>query len=137
MGRYTKALANSVKENKTLTTFDGLMYIVGSIPMFIITIGLLFVNALIYLGDGMTDVPCMVLVKSKGGKSIAIHQRKDKDTMINLMKEGRVNFACLADYSEDSDLDKTIKMIINRVSTEHDLVMKEESQVKKIVEQNK
>ena len=54
MGRYTKALANSVKENKTLTTFDGLLYIVGSIPMFVITIGLLFINALIYLGDGMT-----------------------------------------------------------------------------------
>ena len=54
MGRYTKALANSVKENKTLTAFDGLLYIVGSIPMFVITIGLLFVNALIYLGDGMT-----------------------------------------------------------------------------------
>ena len=56
MGRYTKALAKSVKENKTLTTFDGLLYIVGSIPMFIITIGLLFVNALIYLGDGMTKM---------------------------------------------------------------------------------
>ena len=54
MGRYTKALANSVKENKNLVTFDGLLYIVGSIPMFVITIGLLFVNALIYLGDGMT-----------------------------------------------------------------------------------
>jgi prolyl-tRNA synthetase len=27
----------------------------------------------IYLGDGLTDVPCMQLVKEKGGKSIAIY----------------------------------------------------------------
>ncbi len=54
MGRYTKELAKSVKENKTLVTFDGLLYIVGSIPMFIITLLLLVVNAFIYMGDGMT-----------------------------------------------------------------------------------
>ena len=54
MGRYTKELANSVKENKTLVTFDGLLYIVGSIPMFIITLALLVLNAGIYLGEGMT-----------------------------------------------------------------------------------
>ena len=56
MGRYTKDLANSVKKNKTLVTFDGLLYIVGSIPMFIITLVLLLVNAIIYMGDGMTKV---------------------------------------------------------------------------------
>ena len=54
MGRYTKELAHSVKENKTLVTFDGLLYIVGSIPMFVITLVLLLVNAAIYMGDGMT-----------------------------------------------------------------------------------
>ncbi len=54
MERYTKELANSVKEKKTLVTLDGLLYIVGSIPMFIITLGLLLVNAFIYMGDGMT-----------------------------------------------------------------------------------
>lgn len=56
MGRYTKPLANSVKENKTLVTFDGLLYIVGSIPMFVITLLLLVVNAVIYMGDGMTKM---------------------------------------------------------------------------------
>lgn len=56
MGRYTKDLANSVKENKTLVTLDGLLYIVGSIPMFIITILLLVVNSAIYMGDGMTKM---------------------------------------------------------------------------------
>ena len=56
MGRYTKELANSVKKNKTLVSFDGLLYIVGSIPMFVITIALLLLNATIYMGDGMTRI---------------------------------------------------------------------------------
>lgn len=87
---------------------------------------------IVYLGDGMTDVPCMVLVKDKGGKSIAIHQKKDTDVMAHLVKEGRVNFACLADYSEGSDLDKTMKMIIDRVAIENALSAKEESLINKV-----
>ena len=56
MEKYTKDLASSVKEKKTLVTLDGFLYIVGSIPMFIITLGLLLVNAFIYMGDGMTKL---------------------------------------------------------------------------------
>ncbi len=56
MEKYTKDLANSVKEKKTLVTLDGFLYIVGSIPMFIVTIALLLVNAFIYMGDGMTKL---------------------------------------------------------------------------------
>lgn len=55
MSVYTKQLALAVKEHKTLMNFDGFLYIVGSIPMFIITIALLLVNSLMYLGDGMTN----------------------------------------------------------------------------------
>ena len=54
IGRYTKPLAVAAKENKTLMNFDGLMYIVGSIPMFIITVALLFINLAMYMGNGMT-----------------------------------------------------------------------------------
>ena len=52
---YTKNLAVAAKENKTMMNFDGLLYIVGSIPMFVITIGLLLTNFLMYAGDGMTQ----------------------------------------------------------------------------------
>lgn len=61
MGRYTKSLAKSVKDNRNLVTFDGLLYIVGSIPMFVITIALLLINATIYMGNGMTK---MALIES-------------------------------------------------------------------------
>ena len=51
---YTKELAKGVKEHKTLTALDGLFYIVGSIPMLIITLALLLLNFVIYAGNGMT-----------------------------------------------------------------------------------
>ena len=53
---YTKPLAIAVKENKTMMNFDGLLYILGSIPMFILTLALLLVNSVMFLGEGMTMV---------------------------------------------------------------------------------
>ena len=54
MQEYTKALAVAVKERKTLMNFDGLLYIIGSIPMFIATIILLLLNFILYIGNGLT-----------------------------------------------------------------------------------
>ena len=56
ISEYTKKLAVAVKENKTVMNFDGLLYIVGSIPMFVITIVLLLLNAILYLGNGLTGI---------------------------------------------------------------------------------
>ncbi len=57
---YTKDLAVAAKENKTMVNFDGLLYILGSIPMFIITLVLLGTNFLMYAGDGMTKVELFI-----------------------------------------------------------------------------
>ena len=51
---YTKPLAVAVKDNKTVMNFDGLLYMLGSIPMFILTILLLVLNIVIFLTKGMT-----------------------------------------------------------------------------------
>ncbi len=51
---YTKPLAKAASSNKTLMNFDGLLYMLGSIPMFVITILLLVLNAISYLFNGMT-----------------------------------------------------------------------------------
>jgi cellulose synthase/poly-beta-1,6-N-acetylglucosamine synthase-like glycosyltransferase len=51
---YTKPLADSAIEKHTLMNFDGLLYMLCSIPMFIITIFLLLINAVFYLNKGMT-----------------------------------------------------------------------------------
>ncbi len=53
MKRYTKELANGVKEHKTLMNFDGLLYMFG-IPMMLLTFLLLGINTLLYLGAEMT-----------------------------------------------------------------------------------
>ena len=51
---YTKDLAKAAAENKTLVNTDGLFYILGAIPMFIISLLLLVINAVLYLQKGMT-----------------------------------------------------------------------------------
>ena len=54
MKLYTKDLAVAIKEHKTIMNFDGLLYIIGSIPMFIISLILLLSNFVLYLADSMT-----------------------------------------------------------------------------------
>ena len=51
---YTKPLAVAVKDNKTVMNFDGLLYMLGSIPMFVLTLLLLVLNVVIFLTDGMS-----------------------------------------------------------------------------------
>lgn len=69
---------------------------------------------IIYIGDGITDVPCMKLTKVNGGHSIAVFEEK-KDTAVKLLTEGRADFALLADYSKDSQLEIAVQIIINKI----------------------
>ena len=71
---------------------------------------------MIYIGDGMTDVPCMKLVKVSGGHSIAVYQEEKKQGTDILLMENRVDFTVLADYSQGSDLEKLVMKIIENVS---------------------
>ena len=57
---YTKPLAAAVKEHKTLMNFDGLLYMLGSIPMFVLTIVLLILNFVMYFGNGMTTMDLVI-----------------------------------------------------------------------------
>lgn len=57
---YTKQLAVAAKENKTMMNFDGFLYIIGSIPMFIVTLILLATNFLMYAGNGMTEAELLM-----------------------------------------------------------------------------
>jgi cellulose synthase/poly-beta-1,6-N-acetylglucosamine synthase-like glycosyltransferase len=58
--RYTKDLAVATKEKKTLMNFDGFLYIIGSIPMFILTLVLLAINFIMYLGNGISNVDLVI-----------------------------------------------------------------------------
>ena len=87
---------------------------------------------MIYIGDGLTDVPCMKLVKINGGYSIAVYQRGKKNKVEDLITNNRVNFIEPADYSEGSDLDNTVNLILSKMSMVNDLTQKTKSQLVKI-----
>lgn len=76
---------------------------------------------IIYMGDGMTDVACMTLVKHNDGTSIAIYPEKESDKVRNLYTDGRCNFMCRADYSAGSDLESVVKLIIDKVAMLHQI----------------
>ena len=71
---------------------------------------------MVYIGDGLTDVPCMKLVKVNGGYSIAVYQKNKRNKVEDLLLHDRVDFIELADYSEGSGLDKTVRDIICKMA---------------------
>lgn len=80
---------------------------------------------MIYIGDGLTDVPCMTLLKEKGGRSIAIYPRGNKEKVAQLVEEGRVNYICRGDYSANSEIEKIIRLIIDQISISDTLSQRE------------
>ncbi len=75
---------------------------------------------MIYIGDGLSDVPCMKMMKAYGGYSIAVYQHKDKKVE-DLFQRGRVDYIYPADYSENSGLDITVRNIIKKMSIDETL----------------
>jgi cellulose synthase/poly-beta-1,6-N-acetylglucosamine synthase-like glycosyltransferase len=55
MKHYTKDLAEGVVKHKTLMNFDGLLYMFG-IPMMVLTLLLLGLNTLLFMGNEMTTI---------------------------------------------------------------------------------
>ena len=88
---------------------------------------------MIYVGDGMTDIPCMRLVKNYGGHSIAVYnpesqgKRKEMNTLI---RDNRVNHVCPADYSEGSEMDILVKTIIDKIVVDSKLEQLEKPVIK-------
>ena len=70
---------------------------------------------MIYIGDGLSDVPCMKMMKAYGGQAIAVYQDDSKEKVEELLLKDRVDFIFPADYSAGGELDKTVKNIIKKV----------------------
>ncbi|MFA0816223.1 MAG: HAD family hydrolase [Anaerofustis sp.] len=75
---------------------------------------------MIYIGDGLTDVPCMKLVKVNGGQSIAVYT--DKQKVKDLLEQDRVNHIAYADYSAGSELNRLAEKILTQIKINNDLV---------------
>ena len=74
---------------------------------------------MIYFGDGTTDIPCMKLVREKGGHSIAVYNPAEHEerqaAMQALIDENRVGYVCGADYREGYELDVLVKRILDKI----------------------
>ena len=88
---------------------------------------------IVYMGDGMTDIACMTLVKKNGGRSIAVYPDKDADKVRQIYLDGRCNFICRADYSAGSDMEKMMKLMIDDIATQHEY----EKKIKALSEEKK
>ncbi len=86
---------------------------------------------MIYIGDGITDIPCMQLVKDKGGISIAVFNKDKKINAKQLFKDDRVNFICEANYEDGSEMSNIIKDQINKIAINERLRKEKLKQVKK------
>ena len=77
---------------------------------------------MIYFGDGETDVPCMRTIKANGGHSFAVYGNDKKRKLAQqLLSEGRVNFACAADYTEQGEMMVIVKRILDKIKADYTL----------------
>ena len=80
-----------------------------------------FFSNMIYIGDGLTDVPCMKLVKQSGGHSIALYNPGQYRSAAQLLKHDRVDWMFEADYTEGGGLDSAMKTLLQNLASYNQL----------------
>ena len=71
---------------------------------------------MIYMGDGLSDVPCMKLMRAYGGQAIAVYQDANRTGVEELLAKKRVDFIFPADYREGRPLEETARNIIHKMA---------------------
>lgn len=69
----------------------------------------------IFIGDGMTDIPCFSLVTREEGIAVGVYDRNHVEKWsdaFNFVSEGRVKTLYSANYSEQSDLSAFLLMAV-------------------------
>ena len=87
---------------------------------------------MIYLGDGLSDVPCMKMMRAYGGQAIAVYQAVNREGVERLLRQRRVDFIYPADYREGTELEITVKRIIRRMAVSHQLSEEHAGQLRRI-----
>ncbi len=87
---------------------------------------------MIYIGDGLSDVPCMKMMRAYGGQAIAVYQESNRSGVEDLLAKGRVDFIFPADYSEGTELDRTAKNILRRMAISDALAEENQEQLRAI-----
>ena len=71
---------------------------------------------MVYMGDGLSDVPCMKMMRAYGGQAIAVYQAANRSGVEELLAKRRVDYIFPADYREGTGLDETVKNIIRKMA---------------------
>lgn len=93
-------------------------------------------TSMIYLGDGLSDVPCMKMMKAYGGQAIAVYHDTNRTGVEELLKNGRVDYIFPADYREGTALETTMKQIIQKMALADQLWEENYRQKRKILSRN-
>ena len=86
---------------------------------------------MIYIGDGLTDVPCNEIGEAQPGQSLAVY-KKEKATGYSLLTDKRVDLIAPADYREGKKLDSLVKMILQKMALMSRLAAEHQKQKKQI-----
>ncbi len=73
---------------------------------------------MIYVGDGMTDVPSMTVTKKNGGHTVAVYDpatEKGRGIGVKLLDAGRVDFVAEADYRKGSKLARRVELLLDAI----------------------
>ena len=87
---------------------------------------------MIYLGDGLSDVPCMKMMRAYGGQAIAVYQAVNRRGVEQLLRQRRVDFIYPADYREGTGLEITVKNIIRKMAVSQQLYEENVHQLRSI-----
>ena len=87
---------------------------------------------MIYVGDGLSDVPCMKMMRAYGGQAIAVYQAGNRLGVEELLSRGRVDFIFPADYRPGTALDTTVKNIIRKMAITDALAAENTRQLKSV-----
>jgi 2-hydroxy-3-keto-5-methylthiopentenyl-1-phosphate phosphatase len=81
-------------------------------------------SKMIYIGDGETDVPAMKMLKYQGGATIAVYnpdsktkpgEKSQEEKCRDMISQNRTDYVAPADYSENGELVRTVKLLIERI----------------------
>lgn len=73
---------------------------------------------IVYMGDGMTDVPSMALTKKSGGHTVAVYNpRKSSQRAVceKLLNAGRADFIAEADFRAGTKLSRRVELLLDAI----------------------
>jgi phosphoserine phosphatase len=73
---------------------------------------------MVYVGDGMTDVPSMALTKKSGGHTLAVYNPKkasQRATCEKLLHAGRADFIAEADFRKGTKLARRMELLLDTI----------------------